>query len=35
MMYVFEPSMEQLRKDLEKFYESALGEKKADGGDEG
>ncbi len=27
MMYVFEPSLEQLRKDLVEFYESALGAK--------
>jgi carboxypeptidase C (cathepsin A) len=27
MMYIFEPSMEQLRADLEKFFESALGQK--------
>jgi len=31
MMYIFEPSMEQLRADLEKFFESALGKKKGDG----
>jgi hypothetical protein len=24
MMYVYEPSMEQLRKDVEAFYQSAL-----------
>lgn len=34
MMYIFEPSMKKLRKDLETFYESALGEKKNDGDDE-
>ena len=35
MMYVFEPSMEQLRDDLEKFYESALAGKPESDGDEG
>jgi carboxypeptidase C (cathepsin A) len=29
MMYIYEPSMEQLRKDLVEFYESALGAKPA------
>ena len=28
MMYTYEPSMIQLRRDLEKFYESALKQKK-------
>jgi carboxypeptidase C (cathepsin A) len=33
MMYVYEPSMEQLRKDLVEFYESALGETADNDGD--
>jgi len=35
MMYVLEPSMEQLRDDLEKFYEDALSGKPASDGDAG
>ena len=35
MMYVYEPSMEQLRKDLVEFYESALAAKPADEGEDG
>lgn len=34
MMYIFEPSMKKLRKDLETFYESALGEKTAEKSDD-
>ena len=29
MMYIYEPSMEKLRKDLEEFYKSALAAKPA------
>ena len=34
MMYVFEPSMEQLRKDIVAFFQDALAGKSADDGDD-
>ncbi len=35
MMYIYEPSMVQLRKDLVEFYESALATKPADDAKDG